>query len=131
MSTRRRTYRSDVLALDVFAFDVFGFDLDTAKNSSLYTVAVAVLLALAAVWLVKQVVTKVLTVAVLLAIAGLVWSQRAELTDCADDVRATIAAGAFDETTCNFFGQDVTIPGRTTILGPNGETTTTTTTTPA
>ncbi len=112
----------------MLAFDVFAFDLDTAKNSSLYTVAVAVLLALAAVWLVKQVVTKVLTVAVLLAIAGLVWSQRAELTDCADDVRANwttggaLAAG----TMCTFFGQDVTVPGPNTILGPVGGTTTTT-----
>ena len=114
------------------AFAVFGFDLDTAKNTSLFTVTGAVLIALAAVWLVKQVVTKVLSVVVLLAIAGLVWSQRTELTDCADEVRTTIGAGAYDDTTCTFFGQDVTIPGRTTLLGPSGPagaTTTTTTTT--
>ena len=110
----------------MLAADVFAFDLDTAKNTSLYTVAAAVLLALAAVWLVKQVVTKVLTVAVLLAIAGLMWSQRAELTDCADRVRDTISAGAFNDTECTFFGQDVTIPGRDTLLGPDDTTTTTT-----
>ncbi len=113
----------------MLAIDAYAFDLDTAKNTSVWTVAVVVLLALAAVWLVKQVVTKVLTVVVLLAAAGLVWSQRAELTDCADDVRATIAAGAFDDTTCTFFGQDVTIPGRDTLLGPADTTVTTTTTT--
>ena len=103
------------------------FDLDTAKNSSFFTVAGAVLLALAAVWLVKQVVTKVLSVVVLLAIAGLVWSQRAELTDCADEVRANwTAPGAVDATTCTFFGQDVKVPGRTTLLGPDSVTATTT-----
>ena len=110
------------------ASDVLAFDLDTAKNTSIYTVTVAILLALAAVWLVKQVVTKVLTVAILLAIAGLVWTQRAELTDCADEVRAswtTVAPGATAGTTCTFFGQDVTVPGRPAVLGPISPTTTT------
>ncbi len=110
---------------------VFAFDLDTAKNTSLFTVAGAVLLALASVWLVKQVVTKVLTVVVLLAIAALVWSQREELTDCADEVRATGSAGFAPDTTCTFFGQDVTVPGRTTLLGPGIGTTTTSTPAPA
>ena len=111
---------------------VFAFDLETAKNTSLFTVAGAVLLALAAVWLVKQVVTKVLTVVVLLAIAALVWSQRTELTDCADQVRATMSAGLVPDTTCTFFGQGITVPGRATLIGPGGSgpTPTTMTTTP-
>jgi hypothetical protein len=113
----------------VAALDVSAFDLDTAKNASIYTVAGAILLALAAVWLVKQVVTKVLTVAILLAIAGLVWTQRAELTDCADEVRAswttTATTGTTVDTMCTFFGQDVTVPGRPAILTPDSATTTT------
>lgn len=111
------------------ASDVLAFDLDTAKNTSIYTIAGAILLALAAVWLVKQVITKVLTVAILLAIAGLVWTQRTELTDCADEVRAswttTGTTGETVDTTCTFFGQDVTIPGRPPLLTPDGATTTT------
>jgi hypothetical protein len=107
---------------------VLAFDFETAKNTSLWTVSIAVLLALLAVWVVKEVVKKVLTVAILLAIAGLAWSQRAELTDCADQVRTTIDAGAGPDTTCTFFGQAVTVPGRTTLLGPEGATTTTSTT---
>jgi hypothetical protein len=113
----------------VAALDVFAFELDTAKNASIYTVAGAILLALAAVWLVKQVVTKVLTVAILLAIAGLVWTQRTELTDCADEVQAswttTAGTGATVATTCTFFGQDVTVPGRPALLTPGSATTTT------
>lgn len=104
------------------------FDLDTAQNSSLWVVGGAVVVALLAVWVVKAVVTKVLTVVVLLAIAGLVYSQRVELTDCADQVRQTLSAGAENDTTCTFFGRSVTVPGRTTLLQPG--TTTTTTTTP-
>jgi hypothetical protein len=105
---------------------VLGFEFETAKDTSLWTVAVAVLLALAAVWLVKEAVKKVLTVAILLAIAGLAWSQRTELTDCADAVRDNLAAGAYDDTECTFFGQDVRVPGRTTLAG-NGVVVTTTT----
>lgn len=108
---------------------VLAFDLDTAKNTSIYVIAGAILLALAAVWLVKQVITKLLTVAILLAIAGLVWTQRTELTDCADDVRASWTAtnttGVTADTTCTFFGQDVTIPGRPAVQIPAGATTTT------
>ena len=74
----------------------------------------------------KHVVTKVLTVAVLLALAFIVYSQRTELVDCADSVNATLAAGLAPDTTCTFFGQDVTVPGRTTLLGPDSTTTTTT-----
>ena len=50
---------------------VFAVDFETAKNTSLWTVSVAVLLALLAVWVVKEVIKKVLTVVILLAIAGL------------------------------------------------------------
>ena len=105
---------------------VQGVELDTVTNASLWTTVGVVLVALAAVWLVKHVVTKVLTVAVLLALAFIVYSQRTELVDCADSVNATLAAGLAPDTTCTFFGQDVTIPGRTTLLGPDSTTTTTT-----
>ena len=106
---------------------LLAFDFETAKNTSLWTVSVAVVLALVAVWVVKEVVKKVLTVVILLAIAGLAWSQRAELTDCADQVRTTIDAGAVPDTTCTFFGQAVTVPGRATLLDPEGATTTSST----
>ena len=105
---------------------VQGVELDTVTNASLWTTVGVVLVALAAVWLVKHVVTKVLAVAVLLSLAFIVYSQRTELVDCADNVNATLAAGLEPDTTCTFFGQDVTVPGRTTLLGPDSTTTTTT-----
>ena len=100
-----------------------GLTLDTAENTSLWTVLGAILLALAAVWLVKAVVTKVLTVGLLLALAGLVWSQRSELTECADNVEAMIAQNLNPDMSCTFFGREVTIPGRDTLLGPGSPTT--------
>ena len=77
----------------VYRAHVVAIDLDTATNASLWTIVVVVLVALAAVWLVKQVVTKFLTVAVLLALAFIVWSQRTELVDCADSVRTMLRRG--------------------------------------
>ena len=38
-----------------------------------------------------------------------VWTQRVDVGECADRVGATLAAGAVDDTTCTFFGQDVTV----------------------
>jgi uncharacterized membrane protein YfcA len=105
------------------------FDFETAKNASLWTVAGAVVLALLAVWVVKEALKKVLTVVLLLAIALLAWSQRTELTACADNVQETIAAGLVPDTTCSFFGQDVTVPGSATLLGPDGTAPTSSTTT--
>ena len=105
---------------------MLGFDLDTARNASVWTVAGAILLALVAVWVVKNVVSKVLTVVILLAIAGLVWSQRTELNDCADNVQATIDQNLSTSTTCTFFGRDVTMPGLTTPVTPVPSSTTTT-----
>jgi hypothetical protein len=106
---------------------VLAFDLDTARNASVWTVAGAILLALLAVWVVKHVVSKVLTVVILLAIAGLVWSQRTELNDCADNVQATIDQNLSTATRCKFFGRDVTVPALTTpaTQSPSGATTTT------
>lgn len=87
------------------------FDLETVRNGSLWGVLVLVLVALVAVWVVKQVVTKVLTVVVLLALAGLLWSQRVELNDCANSLSETVTSGFTSDTTCTFFGRDVTVPG--------------------
>lgn len=86
-------------------------DLETARNASLWGVLVLVLIALIAVWVVKQVVTKVLTVVVLLALAGLLWSQRVELNDCAASIGDTIAQLGASDTTCTFFGRSITVPG--------------------
>jgi protein-S-isoprenylcysteine O-methyltransferase Ste14 len=88
---------------------VFGLDLDTVRNVALVVVVVAVLLAAVTAFVVKAVVGKVVTIVVLGGLAVLVWSQRQTLQDCADRVGATLGAGAVDDTTCTFFGRDVTI----------------------
>jgi hypothetical protein len=88
---------------------VFGLDLATVRNVAFVVIAVAVLLALVTAYLVKAVVGKVVSIVLLGGLAVLVWSQRQSLQDCADRVGTTLGAGAVDDTTCTFFGRDVTV----------------------
>lgn len=88
---------------------MFAVTLDSAKNAALIVTLTALGLALLAAWLMKAIVSKVLAVAVLAVLAGVVWTQRTSLDDCAGRVRDTLAAGAVDDTTCTFFGRDVTV----------------------
>jgi hypothetical protein len=85
------------------------FDLETVRNVALVVVAGAVVLALVTAYLVKAVVGKIVSIVLLGGLAVLVWSQRQSLQDCADRVETTLGAGAIDDTTCTFFGRDVTI----------------------
>jgi hypothetical protein len=85
------------------------FDLGTVRDGAFLVVVGAVLLAVVSAFVVKAVVGKVVTIVLLGGLAVLVWSQRQTLQDCADRVGATLGAGAVDDTTCTFFGRDVTI----------------------
>jgi len=88
---------------------VWGISLETARNTALVVAAGLAVFAALSAWIVNAIVSKLLTVAVLGALALVVWSQRASLDDCADDVRASLQAAATDDATCTFFGRDVTI----------------------
>lgn len=84
--------------------------LGEAKNIALVIVAVLVLLAVGSAWLMKTVMQKVALVLILGLLAVVVWLLRADLQQCADDVRADLAAGQRTvDTTCSFFGADVQI----------------------
>jgi hypothetical protein len=88
---------------------VVGLELETVRNVALIAIAAAVVLALAGAWILKAIVGKVVSIVVLGVLAVAVWSQRESVQDCADRVGATLEAGAVDDTTCTFFGRDVTV----------------------
>jgi hypothetical protein len=88
---------------------VIALEFETARNTALLVVLGALGLALAGAWIVKAIVMKLVTVALLVTIAAVVWSERRSLADCADRVGAVLHAGARDDTTCTFLGRDVTI----------------------
>jgi hypothetical protein len=54
-------------------------------------------------------VSKLVVIAVLLGAAAVIWQQRGSVEHCAGRVETTLAAGAEDDTTCTFFGRDVTV----------------------
>jgi hypothetical protein len=84
--------------------------LGEAKNIALVIVAVLVVLAVGSAWLMKTMMQKVALVVILGLLAVVVWLLRADLQQCADDVRDDVAAGQRGvDTTCSFFGADVQI----------------------
>lgn len=87
--------------------------LDAARNIAIVVVIVFVLGAVASAWLMKTIMQKVAVALVLAVLAFAVYSQRSSLQDCSDQVTANLSRNAIDvelaDTTCSFFGNDVTI----------------------
>ena len=107
-------------------------DFDQAKNVALLAAVACVIGAVAAIWIFKSIVQKVLVALLFLLLGYAAWSQREALQDCASKVQANIeivtselapdtttptdvpADVATDvaqlDTSCTFFGIDVPIP---------------------
>lgn len=85
-------------------------DIDAAKNIASGMSIGSVAVAIVAFWLLKNMVMRVVTVVLLLALGFASYSQRANIVDCAEKIQA--AAGV-EATTCSFFGQTVEIPAVT------------------
>lgn len=85
---------------------VLGLSLDTAKNVAMVAIAAFAALSVVSAVVVKAIVTKLILVAVLVAAAVGVWSQRSNLQDCADRARAGVGTGSVS---CTFFGRNVTL----------------------
>jgi hypothetical protein len=88
---------------------VLGLDFDVVRDISLAVLAGAVVIAVVLAWLAKTLVSKFLALAVFAVLGALVWWQRADVKSCADQVVSTLAAGEVDDSTCRFFGHDVTV----------------------
>ncbi|PIE33977.1 MAG: hypothetical protein CSA55_01555 [Ilumatobacter coccineus] len=80
--------------------------LEQAKIAGVVVTAALAIGALVIAWTVKQITQKVVGAAVFAVLAFLVWSQRSSLQDCAN----TIVADGVTNATCEFFGQDISIP---------------------
>lgn len=85
-------------------------DIDAAKNIASGMSVGSIVIAVAALWLVKNMVMRVISVVLLLALGFGSYSQRANIVDCADRVRATAGTQAVS---CTLFGQSVEIPSVT------------------
>lgn len=83
--------------------------LGQAKTIAILLVLVLLALAVVSAWAMKEIMQKVALAVILGLLALLVWTQRTSLDDCADRVRAAEFRG---DTTCSFFGRDVTVSTR-------------------
>ena len=90
---------------------MFGVTLETAKTAAIVIVIAFVVVGILSAWLIKTVVTKLIVIGLMVALAIGVYSQRASLQDCADREKAKISAGDHSGVTCTFFGTDVKVPG--------------------
>ncbi len=85
--------------------------LDTATNIAIALVVLFVVGGILSAWLIRKIVAKVVAIAVFGLLAGLVWSNRADLQDCADKVETALQLGASGENLeCSIFGFTVEIP---------------------
>ena len=87
-SGREATYSSHVLAMTV----------DSAKNIALLVLAGVLIVGILAVKITKSVTQKAITLLLTAGIVLGVWTQRANLSTCADKVKAQAAAGSVPDT---------------------------------
>ncbi len=84
-------------------------DAQTLQNIALGLSGVSVLVAIIMMKVISSIVGKVISAAVFVAIALGGYSQRAQISDCVDKVKSQATTTASVDTTCTFFGQDVTV----------------------
>jgi uncharacterized membrane protein YqjE len=83
--------------------------LDQAKNGAIVAAVVLLVLAVVAARLVQAIIGKVIATVILLALVAIVWSQRASLQSCADELRDKATRLDSSTTTCTFLGFDVEV----------------------
>jgi hypothetical protein len=84
-------------------------DAETLKRLALGLSGGSLLIGLILMKVVSSVVGKLISMAFFVALALGVFSQRAQIVDCVDAVKSQATAVLTVETTCTFFGQDVTV----------------------
>jgi hypothetical protein len=91
---------------------ILALSVESVETGSIVAVVVVVLVALLALKLLASMVMKVISLVIFAALGIGIWSQRANMVDCADQVRAAVDAG-IDPTAiriqCGFFGYDVDV----------------------
>ena len=79
------------------------------ENSALGLTIGSGVLALVLLQIVSSIAGKIVSTVAMVALALGAWSQRGEITNCVDAVKAQATAGSALEAKCTFFGQDVTL----------------------
>jgi hypothetical protein len=84
-------------------------DIQTLKNLAMGLSGASIIIGLVLMKVVSSIVGKIISLIVFIAIALAGYSQRAQVIDCANSVKAQATATAAVDTTCTFFGQDIKV----------------------
>jgi hypothetical protein len=84
-------------------------DIETLKNLALGLSGASIVIGLILMKVVSSIIGKVISLVIFIAIALAGYSQRAQVIDCANSVKAQATATTSVDTTCTFFGQDVKV----------------------
>lgn len=84
-------------------------NVDMVKNGALGLSGASVLIGLVMLKVMSSVIGKIVSIAFFLAIAMAAYSQSSAITDCANAVKAQAQTSANVNTTCTFFGQEITV----------------------
>ena len=84
-------------------------DPSLLENSALGITGGSLIVGLVLLKVVSSIAGKIVSSVVMVALALGGWSQRSEITNCVDAVRAQAAAASTLEASCTFFGQDITL----------------------
>ncbi len=90
--------------------------VESAKNIGIAVAVALVALMLVMAFVIKNVTGKLISVVIIGGLAFGVWTQRSSLQNCADKVRARVAAGDKSDVTCSFIGSDIKIAGSSRTL---------------
>ena len=84
-------------------------DIQTLKNLAMGLSGASIIIGLVLMKVVSSIVGKIISLIVFIAIALAGYSQRAQVIDCANSVKAQSTATAAIDTTCTFFGQEIKV----------------------
>jgi hypothetical protein len=84
-------------------------DIQTLKNLALGLSGASIVIGLILMKVISSIVGKIISLVIFIAIALAGYSQRAQVIDCANSVKAQTTASASVDTTCTFFGQDIKV----------------------
>jgi hypothetical protein len=84
-------------------------DADTLKNAAMGLSAASLLVAVVLLKVISGIVGRIVSTVILVAIALVGYSQRAEITDCVNKVKAETNLETATDISCTFFGQDITV----------------------
>ena len=75
---------------------MIALSVDSAKNIAIGAAGVFVVFSLLSAWVIKNVVTKIIMIVLMVGLALGVWTQRTSLQDCADKAQAAVKTGNTD-----------------------------------